>query len=144
MKTASLNFKRAVGWTVVAFTLLGSSLSVAAEKSGTLSMKELKNLAASGNPADQQKLAEYYKDKAQRLTTKSEEFAKQAEILAKQPATIESKQGISCNCPSHFRYFSKRYAQEAAEAQTEAERHERLAQEYSAKKAVQASAQENK
>jgi hypothetical protein len=136
MKTSSLSFKRAAGWTVVAFTLLGCSLSVAAEKSGTLSRKELKNLAASKNPADQQQLAEYYKDKARGLTTKSEEFAKQAEILAKQPATIESKQGISCNCPSHFRYFSKLYAQEAAEAQAEAERRERLAQEYSVKKAA--------
>ena len=136
MKTASPTFKRLVGWTVVAFTLLGCSLSVAAEKSGTLSRKELKNLAASKNPADQQQLAEYYKDKAHRLTIKSEEFAKQAEILAKEPATIESKQGISCNCPSHFRYFSKLYAQEAAEAQAEAERRERLAQEYSVKKAA--------
>jgi hypothetical protein len=134
MKTSSLNFKRAVGWTVVAFTLLGCSLSVAAKKPGTLSKKELKNLAAGKNPADQQQLAEYYKDKARGLTTKSEEFAKQAEILATQPATIESKQGISCNCPSHFRYFSKLYAQEAAEAEAEAERRERLAQEYSAKK----------
>jgi hypothetical protein len=102
-----------------------------------LSKKELKKLAASENPADQQKLAEYYKDKAHHLTIKSEEFAKQAEILAKEPATIESKQGTSCNCPSHFRYFSKLYVQEAAEAQAEAERHERLAQEYSAKKAAQ-------
>jgi hypothetical protein len=140
VKTASLNFKRVVGWTVVAFMLLVCSLSVAAEKSRTLSKKKLNNLAASRNSADQQTLAEYYKDKSHRLTTKSEEFAKQAEILAKQPATIESKQGISCNCASHFRYFSKRYAQEAAEAQAEAEHHERLAQEYSDKKA----AQENK
>jgi hypothetical protein len=58
MKTSSLNFKRAAGWTVVAFTLLGCSLSVAAEESGTLSRKELKNLAASKDPADQQQLAE--------------------------------------------------------------------------------------
>jgi hypothetical protein len=134
---ASLDFKRVVGWTLVTFTLLGCTMSVAAEKSGTLSKKELTNLAASRNPVDQQTLAKYYKDKAHRLTTQSEEFAKQAEILAKQPATIESKQGISCNCPSHFRYFSKVYAQEAAEAQAEAERHERFAQEYSAKKAAQ-------
>src|SRR5882724_10419503 len=131
VKTASLKFKRVVGWTVAAFTLLGCSSSVAAEQSGTLTKKELKNLSASRNPADQQRLAEYFKDKAHGLTTKSEEFAKQAEILARQPATIESKQGISCNCPSHFRYFSKLYAQEAAEAQAEAEHHGRLAQEYS-------------
>ena len=85
----------------------------------------------------QQALAKYYKDKAHSLTTKSEEFARQAEILAKQPATIESKQGISCNCPSHFRYFAKIYAQEAADAQAEGERHERLAREYSAQKAAQ-------
>jgi hypothetical protein len=97
--------------------MLGCSLSVAAERSATLSKKELKSLAASRNPADQQTLVDYYKNKAHGLTTKSEEFAKQAEILAKQPATIESKQGISCNCPSHFRYFSKLYAQEAAEVQ---------------------------
>jgi len=56
VKTVSLNFKRVVGWTVVAFTLLGCSLSLAAEQSGTLSKKELKNLAASRNPADQQDL----------------------------------------------------------------------------------------
>jgi hypothetical protein len=123
-----------IGWTVVAFTLLGCSLSVAAKKPGTLSKKELKNLAASKNPADQQQLAEYYKDKARGLTTKSEKFAKQAEILATQPATIESKQGISCNCPSHFRYFSKLYAQEAAEAKAEAERRERLAQDIQSKR----------
>jgi len=43
-----------------------------------------------------------------------------------QPATIESKLGISCNCTSHFCYFSKLQAQEAAEAQAEAERHERI------------------
>jgi hypothetical protein len=133
MNIASLSFKRVVGWTVVALAVLGCGLSAAAEKSGTLNKKELKSLAESRNPADQQTLAEYYKNKAHRLTTKSEEFTKQAEILAKQPATIESKQGISCNCPSHFRYFSKVYAQEAAEAQAEAERHERLAQEYSPK-----------
>jgi hypothetical protein len=139
VKTVSLNFKRVVGGTVVAFTLLGCGLSVAAEKSGTLSQKELKNLAGSRNPADQQKLAEYCKDQAHRLTTKSEEFAKQAEILARQPATMESKQGISCNCPGHFRHFSRLYAQEAAEAQAEAERHERLAREYSAEKVAQES-----
>jgi hypothetical protein len=137
MKTSSLNFKRLVRWTILAFTLLGCNLSFAAEKSGTLNKKELKNLAASRNPVDQQTLAKYYQDRAHNLTTRSEEFARQAEILAKQPATIESKQGISCNCPSHFRYFSKRYAQEAGEAQAEAERHERLVQEYSVKKAAQ-------
>ena len=50
-------------------------------------------------------------------------------MLAKQPATIESKQGISCNCTSHYRYFSKVYAKEAQESEALAAQHEKLAQE---------------
>jgi hypothetical protein len=47
---------------------------------------------------------------------------------------------VARNCAGQFRYFSKLYTQETAEAQVEAERHERLAREYSYKNA----AQENK
>jgi len=87
-----------------------------------LSKKELKALSAT--PADQERLAAYYRDKAEHLRAKAQEFAAQADYLATQPATIESKQGISCNCTSHYRYFSKLYAQEAKDAETLAAQHE--------------------
>ncbi|HEV7513714.1 MAG TPA: hypothetical protein VGO27_18600 [Candidatus Acidoferrum sp.] len=104
------------------------SATARAENSSTLSKKELITLLANAHtPADQQKLAAYYHYEAQRLTAKSQDFSSQAEILAKQPATIESKQGISCQCTSHYRYFSKLYAQEAKDAEALAIQHDQLA-----------------
>jgi hypothetical protein len=80
-----------------------------AQTPSNLSKKELKALLATAKtPADQEQLAAYYRDKARHLRTKAQEFSAQADYLATQPATIESKQGISCNCTSHYRYFSKR------------------------------------
>jgi len=78
----------------------------------------------SATPADQERLAAYYREKAEHLRAKAQEFAAQADYLATQPATIESKQGISCHCTSHYRYFSKLYAQEAKDAETLAAQHE--------------------
>jgi len=96
----------------------------AAETPASLSKKELKALSAT--PAGQERLAEYYRNKAEHLRAKAQEFAAQADYLATQPATIESKQGISCNCTSHYRYFSKLYLQEAKDAETLAAQHEQL------------------
>ena len=90
----------------------------------SLSKKEPKTLSAT--PADQERLAAYYRNKAEHLRAKAQEFSAQADYLATQPATIESKQGISCNCTSHYRYFSKVYAQEARDAETLAAQHEQL------------------
>lgn len=87
-----------------------------------LSKKELKTLSAT--PAGQERLAAYYRDKAEHLRAKAQEFAAQADHLATQPATIESKQGISCNCTSHYRYFSRLYLQEAKDAELLAAQHE--------------------
>lgn len=90
----------------------------------SLSKKELKTLSTT--PAGQERLAAYYREKAEHLRAKGQEFAAQADYLATQPATVESKQGISCNCTSHYRYFSKVYAQEAKDAETLAAQHEQL------------------
>jgi len=96
----------------------------AAETPASLSKKELKTMSAT--PADQERLAAYYREKAEHLRAKAQEFAAQADYLATQPATIESKPGISCHCTSHYRYFSKLYAQEAKDAETLAAQHEQL------------------
>src|SRR5216684_2614834 len=99
-------------------------VQAAAENPANHSKKELKTLSAT--PADQERLAAYYRNKAEHLRAKAQEFAAQADYLATQPATIESKQGISCNCTSHYRYFSKLYLQEAKDAETLAAKHDHL------------------
>ncbi|SRR5258708_29868857 len=102
-----------------------------AETPAGLSKKEIKSLSAT--PADHERLAAYYRNKAERLRAKAQEFSAEADYLATQPATIESKQGISCNCTSHYRYFAKQYAQEAKDAETLAAQHEKLAEDYRSK-----------
>lgn len=119
-------------FTVVAVSLvLLCGLATAAETGSTLSKKEVKKLLATANtPADHQKVADYYRTKAQRLNAKA-----QADYLATQPATVESKQGISGNTASHYRYWSKQYAQEARESETLAAQQEQLTQNYQARAA---------
>jgi len=100
-----------------------------ARNSQSLTKKELKTLLATAKTsADQQKLAAHYHDKAWQLTAKAQDFAEHADLLATQPATIESKQGISCQCTSHYRYFSKRFGEEAKEGEDLAAQHDHLAQ----------------
>jgi hypothetical protein len=118
-------FGRLAAFTL-SLVLLACALVVraGAETPANLSKKEMKTLSAT--PANHGRLAAYYRDKAEHLRAKAHEFAAQADYLATQPATIESKQGISCNCTSHYRYFSKLYLQEAKDAETLAAQHEQL------------------
>jgi hypothetical protein len=119
-------FGRLAALVTLSLALLACTVVVraAAETPASLSKKELKTMSAT--PADQERLAAYYREKAEHLRAKAQEFAAQADYLATQPATIESKQGISCNCTSHYRYFSKLYLQEAKDAETLAAQHEQL------------------
>jgi hypothetical protein len=96
-----------------------------------LSNKELKTLLATAKtPSDHQKIAAYYRDRAQYLNAKAQEFSAQAALYANQPATIQSKQGTSCICPKHFEHFAKLYAQEAQESEMLAAKHEKIGQDY--------------
>ena len=134
------DFGRGIALAVISLVLLTCTVEVraAAQTPASLSKKELKALLATAKAsADQERLAAYYRDKAQQLRAKAQEFSAQADYLATQPATIESKQGISCNCTSHYRYFSKLYAQEAKDAETWAAEHNQLAQAYKSKAAQQ-------
>jgi len=129
MTNTHRNFGRLVILPTMFLALLACTVVVpaVAQTPPNLSNKELKTLLATAKtPADQEQLAAYYRDKAQHLRAKAQEFSAQADYLATQPATIESKQGISCNCTSHYRYFSKLYAQEARDAETLAAQHEQL------------------
>lgn len=109
-----------------------------AQTAPSMSKKELKTLLATAKtPSDQQRLAAYYRDKAQHLRAKAQEFSAQADSMAGLPAVLESKQGIGCQCAFHYRYFSKLYAQEAEDAEALAAKHRQLAEDYQSKAAQQ-------
>ena len=140
MTNTHRNLGRVVIFGAFFLALLGSTAEVraVAQAPPSINKKELKTLLATAKtPEDQERLAAYYRDKAQRLRAKAQEFSAQADYLATQPATIESKQGISCNCTSHYRYFSKLYTQEAGEAEALAAQHDQLAQDYRSKSVQQ-------
>jgi hypothetical protein len=117
---------------VVALSLvLLCSLAAAGETKATLSKEELKTLLANANtPADHEKIAAYYHEKAMHLNAKAQEFSAQADILATQPATVESKQGISCLSTSHYRYWAKIYTEEAKNSEALATQHDQIAKGY--------------
>jgi hypothetical protein len=131
MTNIHYNFGRVVNLMVVFLALLACTVVVqaAAQTPPSISKKELKTLLATAKtPADQERLAAYYRDKAQHLTAKAQEFSAQADSMAGLPAVFESKQGIGCQCAFHYRYFSKLYAQEAKDAEALAAQHHQLAQ----------------
>src|ERR1700730_4133455 len=80
-------------------------LRAAAETPASLSKKELKTLSAT--PANHERLA------AQHRRKKPQKSAPNAHSRATQPQTMESKRVFPGTCRSHYRYFSKLYAQEA-------------------------------
>jgi len=120
--------KRLVAPLVFLALLYGVSSAGADARDGSrLSRKQLKGLLATARTAeDHQKIAAYYRDQAQQLSAKAQEFSERAAYLATQPATIESKQGIGCNCTSHYRYFSKIYSQQAREFEQKAAQEEEV------------------
>src|ERR1700724_3485718 len=77
----------------------------AAETPASLSKKEIKSLSAT--PANHERLAAYYREKAEHRRAKAQESGAQGDSPATHPQTIKSKRGFSCNCRSHYRYFSK-------------------------------------
>jgi len=122
------NVVRPISAVAISVVLL-CGLAAVAETGPALSKKELKTLLATAQtPSDHQKIAAYYHDKAKRLNAKAQEFSTQADSLATQPATVESKQGISTLSTSHFRYWAKVYAEEAKDSEALAAQQDQLAQ----------------
>jgi hypothetical protein len=131
MTSTHHNFGRVV---TLAAIFLAVLVGAAAQTPPSMSKKELKTLLATAKtPADQERLAAYYQDKAQLLRAKAQEFSAQADSMAGLPAVLESKQGIGCRCAFHYRYFSKLYAQEAKDTEALAAKHRQLAEDYQSK-----------
>ena len=103
-----------------------------AQSNGPLTKKELKVLLKSAKqPAEHRRIAEYYRQEAQRLTASSKHHAAEAEVYAKNPpfAALESKHGYAFGqSASHCRFWSKLNAEEAAEAIKLAALHDEMAQ----------------
>jgi hypothetical protein len=97
------DFARHVLLSVISLALLASTVAVAAtaQTIPTLSKKEVKTLLVTAKtPADQERLAAYYRDKAKDLRAKAQKFAARAESMQGLPAVNESKQGLPANARS--------------------------------------------
>jgi hypothetical protein len=115
-------------------TLFGVSfvtVSFGAEKKPVLTKHELKVLLKTAKePSEHRRIAEYYRQQAQRLTAESKEHAELAEIYAKhQPfLSMEAKHGDAFpQGASHCHKWAQLIAEQAKEAEALAEIHEQMA-----------------
>jgi hypothetical protein len=131
MKTARRNLYTAVLTIALALLSLVPAYSVAADKKPIISKKELKVLLKTASePADHQKIAEYYRNEAQLLTNSSKEHQELAALYAKNPPfpAMESKHGDAFGQgASHCRKFAELQAEAANEAEALATLHEDMA-----------------
>jgi hypothetical protein len=131
MKTLRPNLTIAA--TTIALLLLSfaPAYSAAQHKKPVISKKELTVLLKTATePADHQKIADYYRQEAARLTASSKEHAQLAEIYAKNPpfAGMESKHGAGFGQgASHCNKWAELQAEEAKEAEALAAMHEDMA-----------------
>ncbi len=131
MKKARRNMFAAVLAISVALLTLAPANSVAGDNKPVISKKELKVLLKTAKePADHQKIAEYYRQKAQKLRADAKEHAEMAEDYTKNPrfAAMEVKQRASFGQGvSHCRRWAELDEQEAQEAEALATLHEDMA-----------------
>lgn len=106
-------------------------ISMASTKTQVISKKEFKVLLRTAKePPEHRKIAEYYRQEAQRLTASSKEHAEMAEIYAKNPPfpAMESKHGDAFGQgASHCRKWARLIAEQAKEAEALAALHEDMA-----------------
>jgi len=131
MKTLRPNLVMTV--MIVALALLSSSpaYSAAGDKKPVITTKEFKALLKTAKQApEHRKIAEYYRQEAQRLTTSSKEHAELAEIYAKNPPfpAMGSKHGETfAQSAGHCRKWAELDAEQAKEAEALAALHEDMA-----------------
>lgn len=104
-----------------------ATVSSAAAKS-TLSKKELKVLLKTAKePAEHRKIADYYRQQAQRLTAESKYHSEMGEIYKHTPLPFEGKHPYGTVGLSHCRYWAELDAKQATEAEALATLHEDMA-----------------
>ena len=130
MKTPRINLFAALAIIVLALSSL-VPVSMASNNTQVISKKEFKVLLRTAKePLEHQKIAQYYRPEAQRLTASSKEHAELAEIYAKNPPfpAMESKHGDAFGQgASHCRKWAQLIAEQAKEAEALAVLHEDMA-----------------
>jgi len=129
MKNTRINLLSLLTIIALAFSTF-VPVAMAAKDKQVLTKKELKVLLKTASePADHQKIAEYYRQKALRLRADAKEHLEMAETYAKNPslATLESKQGVPLAGASHCRRWAQLDAEQAKEAEALAALHEDMA-----------------
>ena len=131
MKTARPN--SLIALVIVFLTVLSfaPARSAAAGNNATLSKQDLEVLMKSAKtPAEHQRIADHYRQKAQQLTASSKQHSELAVTYAKNPPfpALEAKHGYAFGQgATHCRYWAKRDGEEAAKAEALATRHDDMA-----------------
>jgi hypothetical protein len=127
------NFRRLAILTALSMALLACTgvVRAVAETPTSLSKKELKTFSAT--PADQERLAAYYRNKAEHLRARAQEFSAQADYLATQPATIKSNRVFPATVQATIAISQSYIRKEAKDAEALAAQHEKLAEDYRSK-----------
>jgi hypothetical protein len=105
-------------------------VSVAEKNKPILTKHELKVLLRTAKePPEHRRIAEYYRQEAQRLTADSKEHAAMAEIYAKNPPfpAMQAKHGDTVPGVGHCRKWAELIGDEAKEAESLAAMHEEMA-----------------
>lgn len=130
MKTPRINLFAALAIIVLALSSL-VLVSMASNNTQVINKKEFKVLLRTAKePPEHQKIAQYYRQEARRLTASSKEHAELAEIYAKNPPfpAMESKHGDAFGqSASHCRKWAQLIAEQAKEAEALAVLHEAMA-----------------
>jgi hypothetical protein len=132
MKTARVNLVAVLMVAMVAVSsFVPVSLTAQSAQTETISKREFKTLLKTAKePPEHRKIAEYYRQEAQRLTASSKEHAEMAEFYAKNPPfprALEAKHGDVAMGASHCRKWAELESEEAKEAESLAALHEEMA-----------------
>jgi ATP-dependent helicase YprA (DUF1998 family) len=117
--------------TLFAFVLMSAlftTVGLPAESARTLSKKEVKELIAkAATPAEHNKLAQYYRQKAENLEAEADEHADLAKAYHAQPNVSEVKRPMSPDTAEHCEYLAESLRKAAAEARALAAAHAQMA-----------------
>lgn len=118
--------------TILFALVFASAYPAAAQNKPDVSKKELKVLLKTATqPAEHQRIADYYHQEAARLTANAKEHQELAAIYEKNPpnAAMEAKHGTSVEGISHCRRWAQLEVEQAKEAEALAAIHEGMAKE---------------
>ena len=119
---------RLVVFLIVTLALSSFATVSSAAAKAILTKKELKVLLRTAKePAEHRKIADYYRQQAQRLTAESKYHSEMGEIYKNTPLPFEAKHPYGTIGFSHCRYWAELDARQAKEAEALATLHEDMA-----------------